>query len=230
MPRKPRVQFSNAIYHIVTRGDGKQKLFHDDGHYQRFTEALEAEVLRSGWQVIAYCWMPNHIHALIKTPEPNLSNGMQHWLSGYANWYAKRNRRKGHLYQGRFKAFQVEDSSYFCTLSRYIHVNPCVGQKPLAEKPEAWLHSSYGNYIDRRRTHDWLWKIGSLAPKPFCKKSFCWPSQLGVESHFPNAIQDSRPSGSFRKSRISSTFPPTPMSVSVVVPKAERSRHCFAEN
>jgi len=156
MPRKPRVQFPNAIYHIVTRGDGKQKLFHDDGHYQRFTEGLEAEVLRSGWQVIAYCWMPNHIHALIKTPEPNLSNGMQHWLSGYANWYAKRNRRKGHLYQGRFKAFQVEDSSYFCTLSRYIHVNPCVGQKPLAEKPEAWLHSSYGNYIDRRRTQDWL--------------------------------------------------------------------------
>ena len=180
----------NAIYRIVTRGDGKQKLFHDDGHYQRFTEGLEAEVLRSGWQVIAYCWMPNHIHALIKTPEPNLSNGMQHWLSGFANWYAKRNRRTGPLYQGRFKAFQVEDSSYFCTLSRYIHVNPCVGQKPLAEKPEAWLHSSYGNYIDRRRTQDWLWKIGSLAPKPFCKKSFCWPSQLGVESHFPNAIQD----------------------------------------
>jgi len=100
--------------------------------------------------------MPNHIHALIKTPEPNLSNGMQHWLSGYANWYAKRNRRTGHLYQGRFKAFQVENSSYFCTLSRYIHVNHCVGQKPLAEKPEAWLHSSYGNYIDRRRTQDWL--------------------------------------------------------------------------
>ena len=48
MPRKPRVQFSNAIYHIVTRGDGKQKLFHDDGHYQRFTEGLEEEVLRSG--------------------------------------------------------------------------------------------------------------------------------------------------------------------------------------
>ena len=133
MPRKPRVQFPNAIYHIVTRGDGKQKLFHDDGHYQRFTEGLEAEVLRSGWQVIAYCWMPHHIHALIKTPEPNLSNGMQHWLSGFANWYAKRNRRKGHLYQGRFKAFQVEDLSYFCTLSRYIHVNPCVGQKPLGE-------------------------------------------------------------------------------------------------
>ena len=57
--------------------------------YQRFTEGLEAEVLRSGWQVIAFCWMPNHIHALLKTPEPNLANGMQHWLSGYANLIKK---------------------------------------------------------------------------------------------------------------------------------------------
>ena len=58
LARKPRVQFPGAIYHVVTRGDGRQLLFHDDRHYQRFTEGLEAEVLRSGWQVIAFCWMP----------------------------------------------------------------------------------------------------------------------------------------------------------------------------
>ena len=78
------------------------------------------------------------MHALIKTPQANLSNGMQHWLSGYANWYAKRNQRTGHLYQGRFKAIQLEDSSYFCPLSRYIHLNPCVGKKPLTPKPQDW--------------------------------------------------------------------------------------------
>jgi hypothetical protein len=44
--RKPRVQFSNAIYHVITRGDGRRKLFHDEGHYGRFTEGLEVEVLR----------------------------------------------------------------------------------------------------------------------------------------------------------------------------------------
>ena len=147
MARKPRVIFPGAIYHVVTRGDGRQLLFHDDRHYQRFTEGLEAEVLRSGWQVIAFCWMPNHIHALLKTPEPNLANGMQHWLSGYANWYAKRNQRTGHLYQGRYKAFQVQDSSYFWTLSRYIHLNLCVGKKPLTDKPQDRKHSSYPSYI-----------------------------------------------------------------------------------
>ena len=73
MPRKPRVQFPGAIYHIVTRGDGRREVFHDARHYERFTEGLEAEVLRSNWQVIAFCWMPNHVHVVLKTPEPNLT-------------------------------------------------------------------------------------------------------------------------------------------------------------
>ena len=90
MPRLPRLQYPGAIYHIVTRGDGRRKIFHDDGHYERFTRGLAEEVDRSGWIVIAFCWMPNHIHALIKTLEPNLCRGMQHWLPGYANWYARR--------------------------------------------------------------------------------------------------------------------------------------------
>jgi REP element-mobilizing transposase RayT len=156
MARKPRVQFPDAIYHVVTRGDGRRKLFHDHRHYQRFTEGLEAEVLRSQWQIISYCWMPNHIHLLVKTPQPNLSNGMQHWLSGYANWYARRNQRSGHLYQGRFKAFQVEDMSYFWPLSRYIHLNPCVGKKPLAQRPQDWQYSSYRSYIYKRDACGWL--------------------------------------------------------------------------
>ena len=131
MPRPPRIQFAGANYHIVTRGDGRRKLFHDTRHYERFTKGLEDEVQRSGGIVLAYCWMPNHVHALIQTPEPNLARGMQHWLSGYANWYAKRNRRTGHLYQGRYKAFLVEDAGYYWTLSRYIHLDPCHGSKPL---------------------------------------------------------------------------------------------------
>ena len=97
MPRLPRLQYPGAIYHLVTRGDGRRTLFHDDGHYVRFTQGLSDEVDRSGWVVLAFCWMPNHVHALIKTPEPNLCRGMQHWLSGYAyssyGGYARQSRR-----------------------------------------------------------------------------------------------------------------------------------------
>jgi REP element-mobilizing transposase RayT len=156
MPRLPRLQYKNAIYHVVTRGDGRRRLFHDEGHYQRFTQGLQEQVDRCGWQVIAYCWMPNHIHCLIRTPQPNLARGMQHWLSGYANWYAKRNQRTGHLYQGRYKAFPVEDEGYYWNLSRYIHLNPCNGGKPLAESPERYPHSSYAGYARKTRRVDWI--------------------------------------------------------------------------
>ncbi len=156
MPRQPRLQYENAIYHIVTRGDGRRLLFHDDRHYERFTEGLIDEVDRSGWIVVAFCWMPNHVHALVKTPQPNLCRGMQHWLSGYANWYAKRNRRIGHLYQGRYKAFLVEDEGYYWNLSRYIHLNPCSGTRPLAKTPEEYPYSSFGGYARKSRRVDWI--------------------------------------------------------------------------
>lgn len=146
MPRPPRLQFPGAIYHLVSRGNLRQKIFHDDGHYERLTRGLEEEVQRSGWEVFAFCWMPNHIHVLLQTPAPNLSAGMQHLLSGYANWYAKRNRKGGHLLQGRYKSFLVEDTSYLWTLSRYIHLNPCNGATPLADRPDGWKHSSYSGY------------------------------------------------------------------------------------
>ncbi len=100
--------------------------------------------------------MPNYVHALIQTSEPNLARGMQHWLSGYANWYAKRNQRTGHLYQGRYKAFLVEDAGYYWTLSRYIHLNPCVGGNPLATNPKSWPHSSMPGYARRSQRVDWV--------------------------------------------------------------------------
>jgi len=81
---------------------------------------------------------------------------MQHWLSGYANWYAKRNHRTGHLFQGRYKAFPVEDQGYYWNLSRYIHLNPCNGGKPLAETPEAYAYSSYAGYARKSRRVAWI--------------------------------------------------------------------------
>ncbi len=56
------------------------------------------------WLVMSYVWMPNHIHLLLKTPQPNLSAGMQYLVSGYANWFFKRHQRPGHLFQGRFRS------------------------------------------------------------------------------------------------------------------------------
>lgn len=58
VPRPRRIQCAGANDQVVTRSDGRRKLFHNSGHYERFTQRLEEEVKRSGWLVLAYyCWM-----------------------------------------------------------------------------------------------------------------------------------------------------------------------------
>ena len=156
MARPLRIQYAGAIYHAMARGNGRQQLFHGDDDYRRMTDGLEKTVARTGWEIFAYVWMPNHIHLFFRTPKPNLSKGMQYLLSGYANWYAKRHQRTGHLFQGRFKSELIEDSSYFWTVGRYLHLNPTRGKRPLVQRPADWRWSSYPGYADRRRRVDYV--------------------------------------------------------------------------
>jgi REP element-mobilizing transposase RayT len=156
MARLPRLQYEDAIYHVVTRGDGRRALFPNQEAYAKFTEGLVEQVDRCGWQVIAYCWMPHDIQLLLRTPKPNLARGMQHWLSGYANWYTRQTRRSGNLYQGRYKAYPVEDEEHYWGLSRSIHLAPCLGPKPLATSPEGYPESSYAGYAKRSKRVEWI--------------------------------------------------------------------------
>lgn len=157
MARPLRIEYPNAIYHVMARGNGKQTIFHIDDDYRRMVSGLEKTVGRTGWEVFAYVWMPNHIHLFLRTPKPNLSKGMQYLLSGYANWYAKRHQRTGHLFQGRFRAEMVEDDeSYFWTLSRYLHLNPVRGKRPLVTHPRDWPWSSYPGFSSKAKQVEWI--------------------------------------------------------------------------
>ena len=129
MPCHARLPLAGANDHVVTRSDGRRQLFHNSGHYERFIKGLEDEVQWSRWMVLASCWMPNPFHALIQTPDPNLARGMQHWFSGYANGYAKRNRRTGHLCQGRWKD-QSPDRSRHRRGDRLIQADACSPPPP----------------------------------------------------------------------------------------------------
>jgi putative transposase len=198
MARPLRVEFPDAIYHVMARGNGRQAIFHGDDDYRRLTDGLATTVGRTGWQVMAYVWMPNHIHLFLKTPQPNLSLGMQYLLSGYANWYAKRRQRTGHLFQGRFKAELVEDESYFWALSRYVHLNPVRGKRPLATHPRDWPWSSYRGYCRASERVDWLaydeilraWQGemgGSDAGKAYCRYV-----ESGLKDDPPSPLREAR--------------------------------------
>ena len=107
MPRKPRVEYSGAVYHVMCRGNGGQAIFADDLDRGMFLDVLDEVCERCGWRIHAYVLMGNHYHVLLETPEPNLVAGMK-WLQGtYTQRYNARHRRWGHLFQGRYKALPV---------------------------------------------------------------------------------------------------------------------------
>ena len=156
MARPLRDRISRAIHHVMSRGNLRRSVFEDERDYQRFLQGLEQTVGRFGWDLLSFALMPNHFLLFLRTPQPNLSRGMQYLVSGYANWYAKRHRQPGHLTQGRFKAALVEDESYFWTVSRYVHLNPVRGKRPLAAHPADWPWSSYPGYARKRDRVGWV--------------------------------------------------------------------------
>jgi REP element-mobilizing transposase RayT len=144
MPRRLRIEFEGAIYHVMARGNARQRIVRDDADRRRLIVGLEHTVSRCGWEVLCYVILDNHLHLLVKTPRPNLGLGMQGWLSGYSLWVNRRRRRPGHLFQGRYRAEMIEDESYYWTVSRYIHLNPV--RAHLVDRPEQWEWSSYSGY------------------------------------------------------------------------------------
>jgi putative transposase len=75
MPRRLRIQFERAIYHVMSRGNARQDIVEDDHDRQRFQELLAAQVARSRWEIISFVLMTNHFH-LLRTRLPNLAAGM----------------------------------------------------------------------------------------------------------------------------------------------------------
>jgi REP element-mobilizing transposase RayT len=77
MARPLRIEFAGAIYHVMTRGNARQKIFRDERDYQRMLEGLETTVVKFGFELFSFVCMPNHLHLFFRTPRPNLSRGMQ---------------------------------------------------------------------------------------------------------------------------------------------------------
>ena len=150
--RKLRVQYPGAIYHVMNRGDRREPIFKDDEDRRRFLETLGQACQKTGWQVHAYCLMPNHFHLVVETPNANLVAGMKWFLGTYTSRFNRRHRLFGHLFSGRYKSLVVEGSGdgYLRTVCDYVHLNP-VRAKLL--RPEQSLReyrwSSYPEYLKR---------------------------------------------------------------------------------
>ena len=102
VPRKLRVEYFGAIYHVMNRGDRREPIFQDDLDRRRFLETLGEVSGKTGWQVLAYCLMPNHFHLVVETPRGNLVAGMKWFLGTYTSRFNRRHKVFGHLFSGRY--------------------------------------------------------------------------------------------------------------------------------
>ena len=110
MARKVRIQYPGAIYHVMNRGDHKERIFCDDQDRQQSLATLEEVCQKTAWQVHAFCLMSNHFHFVVETPAPNLVEGMTWFLGNYTRRFNGRHQLFGHLFSGRYKAPLVEGS------------------------------------------------------------------------------------------------------------------------
>jgi len=174
MPRKPRIEYAGAYYHVMSRGDHGYAIVKDDKDRERFVKTLADVCGRTGWLVHAYVLMDNHYHLLVQTPEANLVTGMK-WLQGTFTIRSNvRHHEHGHLFQGRYKALIMDatEDGYVRRVSTYIHLNPVraglVVGKPGALRYYRW--SSYPIYLAASESRPaWLTTgrvLGSLGVDP----------------------------------------------------------------
>lgn len=135
----------NSFYHIITRGNNKN-IFLDKRDYLRFLKNLEKYSKKFSVRVISFALMPNHVHLLVQqTTSTAISIFMQSLTTAFVVYSNLKHRKKGHLFEGRFKSIEVTTDEYLVHLSRYIHLNPSSAQ--LVPQPEDYPWSSYRCYL-----------------------------------------------------------------------------------
>ncbi|MEW6131621.1 MAG: transposase [Pseudomonadota bacterium] len=141
MARPLRLELSGGLYHVTSRGDGREDIYLSDQDREAWLEVLAQVCRRFNWVCHAWCQMTNHYHLLIETPEANLAQGMRQLNGVYTQRFNRAHGRVGHVFQGRYKAILVERDSYLLELSRYVVLNPL--RAKMVKRLEAWPWSSY---------------------------------------------------------------------------------------
>jgi putative transposase len=144
MPRTSRAAVGGVVYHVLNRGNGRMDIFKKPDDYPAFLQILCDGKQRADVELFGFCLMSNHWHLVLR---PKSDGDLAAYLSWVTNTHVKRyrahyRRTSGHVYQGRYKSFPVEEDAYFLTLMRYVEANPVPAKMVL--RAEQWRWSSLG--------------------------------------------------------------------------------------
>ena len=127
MPRGARIAPGGVVFHCLNRGNDRRELFADQADFAAFERILEQAAEIVPMRILAYCLMPNHWHLLLWPRGDGHLAKFMHWLqvTHVRRWHQHRHSTgRGHLYQGAFKSFPVQEDGHFLTVARYVERNP----------------------------------------------------------------------------------------------------------
>jgi putative transposase len=143
-----RVASVNGFYHVMNRGNNRLDIFENISTKSMMLNYFERAVQIEGFEILAYCIMPNHYHLLVRAETTaTLSKAMQHINQSFSRYYMRRYRYVGHVFQGRFSSTSINTREYLSRVIRYIHQNPVRGR--LCQDALTYYYSSYCEYAGR---------------------------------------------------------------------------------
>ena len=166
MARPLRLELSGGVYHVTSRGDGREDIYLSDADREAWLDVFATVCKRFNWVCHAWCQMTNHYHILVETPEANLAQGMRQLNGVYTQRFNRAHARVGHVFQGRYKAILVERNSYLLELARYVVLNPL--RAKIVRRLESWPWSSYLATCGRAASPPWLqtgWILGQFGQR-----------------------------------------------------------------
>jgi len=125
MGRHPRPIADGLLYHALNRGNNRDAVFFVPDDYRTVLRALAQTQQRYPFRLFGYCLMPNHFHLLIRPrADRDLGRWMQWLLTAQARRYHRHYGTTGHVWQGRFRAFPIQEDDHLLTVLRYAERNP----------------------------------------------------------------------------------------------------------
>jgi len=147
MARKPRIEFEGALYHVITRGNQRRRVFKRPEDYSKYLDILAHYKKRYKYSLYGYVCMSNHVHLLIETQAVPLSKILQGINQSYTVYFNRKYRTVGHLFQGRYKAILCDKDEYLLSLLKYLHHNPV--RAGIVRIPGEYAWSSERSYLGK---------------------------------------------------------------------------------
>ncbi len=153
MPRTARNAPGGLVYHVLNRANGRLRLFKKNDDFLAFEQVLLLAHQRVPIRILDWCIMPNHWHLVLFPREDGELTAFLRWLTltHAQRWkHAHAAVGHGHLYQGRFKSFPIEQDEHLLTVLRYVERNPL--RAGLVRRAEQWRWGSC--HVRQNRSHE----------------------------------------------------------------------------